>query len=115
MTPLRAACSTMNRVPPVRVLAKARRAVSALAESAVRESKSFTDKEALDEHLIDLIATSDQALVAALDGRTVARFDGATQTLHTAGMEVEVYEKTARQKIVAATSAASCRRARSAR
>jgi membrane-bound serine protease (ClpP class) len=75
---------------------------AALAESAVRESKSFTDKEALDEHLIDLIATSDQALVAALDGRTVTRFDGATQTLHTAGMEVEVYEKTARQKIVAA-------------
>lgn len=75
---------------------------AALAESAVRESKSFTDKEALDEHLIDLIATSDQALVAALDGRTVTRFDGATQTLHTAGMEVEVYERTARQKIVAA-------------
>ena len=29
---------------------------SALAETAVRESKSFTEREALDQHLIDLIA-----------------------------------------------------------
>ena len=33
---------------------------SALAEKAVRESKSFTDKEALDQHLIDLIAPNEQ-------------------------------------------------------
>ena len=75
---------------------------SALAETAVRESKSFTEREALDQHLIDLVAPNEQALLAALDGRVVTRFDGSSQTLHTAGAIVEVYEKTLRQKIVAA-------------
>jgi membrane-bound serine protease (ClpP class) len=75
---------------------------SALAETAVRESKSFTEREALDQHLVDLVAPNEQALLAALDGRTVTRFDGSSQTLHTAGAVVEVYEKTLRQKIVAA-------------
>ena len=75
---------------------------STLAESAVRESKSFTEKEALDQHLIDLIAPSEQELVAALDGREITRFNGAHQTLHTAGYTIEAYEKTLRQRIIAA-------------
>src|SRR5436305_913531 len=53
---------------------------SALAETAVRESKSFTEREALDQHLVDLIAPNEQALLTALDGRLVTRFDGSTQT-----------------------------------
>jgi len=75
---------------------------SALAETAVRESKSFSEREALDQHLVDLIAPNDAALMAALDGRTVTRFDGRTQTLHTAGAVIEVYDLTPRQKIVSA-------------
>ncbi len=75
---------------------------SALAETAVRESKSFTEREALDQHLVDLIAPSEQQLLAALDGRVVTRFDGSSQTLHTAGATIEVYEKSLRQKIIAA-------------
>jgi membrane-bound serine protease (ClpP class) len=75
---------------------------SALAETAVRESKSFTDREALDQHLIDLVVPNEQALLAALDGRTVTRLDGSTQTLHTAGAAVEVYQLSLRQKIVSA-------------
>ena len=75
---------------------------SALAETAVRESKSFTEREALDQHLIDLVAPNEQALLAALDGRVVTRFDGSSQTLHTAGAAVEVYEKSLREKIMAA-------------
>jgi len=75
---------------------------SALAETAVRESKSFTEREALDQHLIDLVAPNEQALLAALDGRVVTRFDGSSQTLHTAGAVLEVYEKSLREKIMAA-------------
>jgi membrane-bound serine protease (ClpP class) len=75
---------------------------SALAESAVRESKSFTEREALDQHLVDLVEPSDAALLAAIDGRTVTRFDGRTQTLHTAGAAVEEYHQTIRQRIVSA-------------
>ncbi|MDR3700654.1 MAG: nodulation protein NfeD [Candidatus Sulfopaludibacter sp.] len=75
---------------------------SALAETAVRESKSFTEKEALDQHLVDLIAPVEADLLRALDGRTVTRFNGETVTLHTAGATIEVYERSLRQKIISA-------------
>ena len=75
---------------------------SALAETAVRESKSFTEKEALDNRLIDLVAADTPALLAALEGRTVTRFDGHTQTLELRGAIVERYQKTWRQRIVSA-------------
>jgi len=75
---------------------------SELAETTVRQSKSFTEREALEQHLVDLVAANDDQLMAALDGRTVTRFDGRTVTLHTAGATVEVYKKTLRQKIMSA-------------
>jgi membrane-bound serine protease (ClpP class) len=75
---------------------------SALAETAVRESKSFTDREALDQKLVDLIAPNDRQLLAALDGRTITRSDGSSATLHTAGAEIVEYERTSRQRIIAA-------------
>ena len=73
-----------------------------IAESAVRESKSFTEKEALDDHLIDLIAPDDAALLAALDGREITRFNGAREQLHTTGAVIDVYQRSLRQKIIAA-------------
>jgi membrane-bound serine protease (ClpP class) len=72
----------------------------ALAETAVRESKSFAEREALDQKLIELIAANERELLAAIDGRSVTRFDGSTVTLRTAGAAIEVYEKSLRQKIV---------------
>jgi membrane-bound serine protease (ClpP class) len=75
---------------------------STLAETAVRESKSFTEREALDQHLIDLIEANEQELLSALDGRVITRFDGSRQTLHTAGATIEVYEKSPRQRIISA-------------
>ena len=47
-----------------------------VAESAVRESKSFTDKEALDQKLIEIIAPDEQQLLKELNGRKITRFDG---------------------------------------
>ena len=75
---------------------------SQLAETAVRESHSFTEREALDQHLIDLVAPNDNALMTALEGRTVTRFDGTSQTLHLAGAEIEDYQPSLRQKVIAA-------------
>jgi membrane-bound serine protease (ClpP class) len=75
---------------------------SELAETTVRQSKSYTEKEALDQQLIDLVEPSEAQLLDALDGRTVTRVDGRTQTLNTRGAEVEVYERTIRQKIISA-------------
>ena len=75
---------------------------SALAESAVRQSKSFTEGEALDGHLIDLIAPDETALLNDLNGREITRFDGSRQVLHTAGAQIDVYQRSLRQNIIAA-------------
>jgi membrane-bound serine protease (ClpP class) len=75
---------------------------SQLAETAIRQSKSFTERESLDQHLIDLIAPNERQLLMDLDGRTVTRIDGRTQTLHTAGAEIEVYQLSLRQRIISA-------------
>jgi membrane-bound serine protease (ClpP class) len=77
---------------------------STLAETAVRESKSFTEREALDQKLVDLIAPNDRDLMTQLDGRTVTRFDGSTVTLHTAGAEIVEYDPNLREKIIAAVA-----------
>ncbi len=52
-----------------------------LAETAVTDAKAFTEKEALDGKLIDLIATSPEDLLHQLDGRTITRFDGTKTVL----------------------------------
>ena len=76
---------------------------SALAEKAIRESQSFTDKEALDNHLIELVASDDQDLLNKLDGREITRLDGSRSVLRTRGPMV-VYERNLRQKILSAIS-----------
>lgn len=77
---------------------------SVLAETAVRQSKSFTDREALDQKLVDLIEPGDRQLLTALDGRAVTRFDGTVTTLHTSGAEIVEYQRTWRQRIIAAVA-----------
>ncbi len=88
----------------IRSIAGKRGRNAELAETAVRESKSFTDREALDNHLIDLVAPNDRALLDDINGRTVTRLDGSTVTLHTAGAEIETYQRTLRQRIVSAVA-----------
>jgi membrane-bound serine protease (ClpP class) len=86
----------------LRSICEKRRRNSALAETAVRESKSFTEREALDQKLVDLVAPNERQLLADLDGRTVTRFDGSQTTLHTAGGKIVEYRRTPRQTIIAA-------------
>ena len=52
-----------------------------LAESAVVDGKAWTETEALDGKLIDLIANSPEDLLSKLDGRTIKRFDGSSVQL----------------------------------
>jgi membrane-bound serine protease (ClpP class) len=70
-----------------------------VAESVVRESKSFTDKEALDQHLIDIVAPNQQELLKDLNGRKITRFDGTQVTLNTSG-PVHEYDMTLKQEIL---------------
>ena len=71
-----------------------------VAESAVRQSKSFSAEEALAQHLIDYIAKDDEDLFRQIDGKTITRFDGSKAVLHVAGKPVRVYEMTLRQRIL---------------
>src|ERR1022692_2723968 len=52
-----------------------------VAESAVRQSKSFTDEEALSQHLIDYIAPSEDRLFEQIASKPVKRFNGQVVTV----------------------------------
>ena len=83
------------------VVAKRGRNVE-LAESAVRESKSFTDQEALDKKLIEYIAPSAQDLFHQLNGKSFKRFNGTTVTLSLQDKDQPVrdYRMTLKQRIL---------------
>ena len=72
-----------------------------LAESAVRQSKSWTDEEALSNHLIDYVAPNEQELFKEMQGKPVKRFDGQTVALNLVGQPVRDYNMTLRQHILA--------------
>jgi membrane-bound serine protease (ClpP class) len=80
------------------VTARGRNAEAALAAAA--SSHSYTAQEALDQHLIDLIANSDTQLLAALDGRTITRNDGSKLVLHLAGARIELLKPTLRDDLL---------------
>jgi len=75
---------------------------SALAEQTVRDAKAFTEKEALDQKLIEIVASSPQDLFRQLDGREITRWDGRKQTLHLSSVTVTEAGQTLRERIMAA-------------
>ncbi|HJQ27644.1 MAG TPA: nodulation protein NfeD [Blastocatellia bacterium] len=72
------------------------------AESTIRESKSFTEREALEKHLIEIIARDEADLLAQLDGRTVTRFDGSRVQLAVANQKVIEITPSLRQRLLMA-------------
>jgi membrane-bound serine protease (ClpP class) len=72
----------------------------AAAEDAVRNSKSYSDQEALNLKLIDLVSADDTTLITALDGREIHRFDGTTQTLHLQGAEISTTAPSLRERLL---------------
>ncbi len=70
------------------------------AEDAVRKSLSYTEKEALEKGLIDLVAGTTEEIIAHFDGRTVRRFDGEAMELRLKGEEVIDVPMSARQKFL---------------
>ena len=71
-----------------------------LAVTAVTDAKAFSDKEALDGKLVDLVAPSREDLLAKLDGRTVTRLNGSTTVLHLSHPVFVTREMTAREKFL---------------
>ena len=86
----------------MRTIAAHRGRNEAAAEKTVRESASYTEKEALDQHLIDVIAPDVPALLKALDGREITRFNGSHATLRLAGSSIEVFTPSLRLRVLAA-------------
>jgi membrane-bound serine protease (ClpP class) len=84
----------------IRALAKRRGRDVARAEKAVVESKSFTAQEALDDHLIELIAPDVKSLLAGLDGRSFEKPQGEQRTLHVADAQVRDFEMNAVQSFL---------------
>ena len=85
-----------------RTLASGRRRNVEWAEQAVRQSRAFTEQEALTATppLIDLVAADVPDLLRQLDGREIRRFDGSSRTLRTANATVSTMDLTFRQRVL---------------
>jgi membrane-bound serine protease (ClpP class) len=81
------------------VASKRNRNVEA-AEGAVRESKAFTEQEALSGKLIDYVASSEEDLFRQMQGKPVKRFDGQTVTLNLVGQSIQPYDLTLKERIL---------------
>jgi membrane-bound serine protease (ClpP class) len=84
----------------IRSLATQRGRSSEWAEKAVTESLSYTEREALDKHLIDLVASDRGELLKALHGWKVRRFDGAEETLDLSAPEVVLFKPNAGDRLL---------------
>ncbi len=75
---------------------------SELAEKAVLEARAFTEQEALENRLIDLVASTEAELFDKISGRTVKRFAGAEVVLQLQGAAVTEYELSLRERFISA-------------
>jgi len=71
-----------------------------IAESGVRQSKSFTEQEALSNKLIDYVASSEDDLFRQIEAKPIKRFDGKTVSLNLVGQPVRLFDMTLKQKIL---------------
>jgi membrane-bound serine protease (ClpP class) len=70
------------------------------AVAAVKSSHSYTAEEALNQHLIDLIANNDTDLLNTLNGREITRLDGSKMTLDLAGARIVTIKPTLRDELL---------------
>lgn len=84
----------------MRSLADLRSRNAEWAEKAVREAASLSTKEALEEHVIDLMAVDSADLLRQLDGRAVSTA-GGEHTLHVADAVVQDVEPNWRDRLLA--------------
>jgi membrane-bound serine protease (ClpP class) len=84
----------------VRSLATQRGRSAEWAEKAVRDSASYTEREALEKKLIDVVSNDRGELLKWLDGRTIKRFDGRSEKLDTSAPEIVVVGPNAGDKLL---------------
>jgi len=71
-----------------------------MAEDAVRKSLSYTETEALEGNLIDLVAEKDLDIIRYFQGKTIKRFDGTEMTLNLTNEEIISIPMTGRQRFL---------------
>jgi membrane-bound serine protease (ClpP class) len=71
-----------------------------IAESTVRQSKSFTESEALSQKLIDYVAKDEQDLFRQMAGKPIKRFNGETITLNLVGKPEQELQPTLKEQIL---------------
>ncbi len=71
-----------------------------IAESTVRQSKSFTEQEALVQHLIDYVASNEDDLFRQIDGKSFKRFNGQEVTLKLSGQPIVLFGLTLKERIL---------------
>jgi len=81
------------------VAGKRRRNVD-VAESTVRQSKSFTEEEALKNKLIDYVAPTEEDLFKQIASKPVKRFNGQEVSLKLQGQTIRSYDMTLKQRIL---------------
>ena len=86
----------------IRTIAQRRGRNVKVAESGVREAKSFTEDEALAQKLIEVVAADVPSLLRWADGKSVRRFNGTATVLHVAGKPIVDFKMTLRQRVLSA-------------
>lgn len=71
-----------------------------IAESTVRQSKSFSDQEALSQHLIDYVASNQEDLFRQMEGKSFKRFNGQQVTLNLSAQTVMPFGMTLKEHIL---------------
>lgn len=84
----------------IKTLAEKRGRSMKLAEAAVRESLSYTEKEALEGNLIEFIALNEYEIIDHFNGKKINRFDGTETVLNLEDNQVIDLPMSARQKFL---------------
>jgi membrane-bound serine protease (ClpP class) len=90
---------TNDAVAFIRTIAEKRNRNAGWAEDAVRKSVSITSSDALQDKVVDLVATHIEDLLQQIDGRTIALSRG-NATLQTAHARIETSEMSFAEKIL---------------
>jgi membrane-bound serine protease (ClpP class) len=72
-----------------------------LAQTAVTDARAFSEQEALQNHLIDLVAASNSELLEKLNGREISRFDGKHVKLVLDNYRLESFSLSGREEFLA--------------
>lgn len=83
----------------IRAIAQKRNRNLQWAENAVRRSFSYSEKEALEDSVIDLIAKNEQELLSIVDGRQV-ELSSETVTLRTKKASIETFNMSFVEKLL---------------